>query len=116
VEVGGGTGDAGVVVGDLSSVKVVLDLPDVALRRSRWAEVSNDRRASGRTFTAHVSRIASAADPTTRNFDVEVEIPNGDRLAARHDRVQAIRASRTNATPSFRSPRSSVRRGGSASR
>ena len=34
----------------------------------------------GRTFTARVSRIASQADPTTRNFDVEVSIPNEGRL------------------------------------
>jgi membrane fusion protein (multidrug efflux system) len=34
----------------------------------------------GRSFAARVSRIASLADPSTRNFDVEVEIPNPDRL------------------------------------
>src|SRR5262249_23496412 len=28
---------------------------------------------------ARVSRIAAAADPMTRNFDVEVELPNADR-------------------------------------
>ena len=84
VEVGAftGTGAPALVVGDLSSVKVVLGLPDVALRAvalGQPVEATTDA-LPGRTFTAHVSRIASAADTTTRNFDVEVEIPNGDRL------------------------------------
>jgi RND family efflux transporter MFP subunit len=84
VEVGAftGTGTPAFVVGDLSSVKVVLGLPDVALRAvalGQPVEATTDA-LPGRTFTAHVSRIASAADSTTRNFDVEVEIPNGDRL------------------------------------
>ena len=84
VEVGAfaGPGTPAVVVGDLSAVKVVLGLPDVALRAvtlGQPVETTTDA-LPGRTFTAHVSRIASAADATTRNFDVEVEIPNGDRL------------------------------------
>jgi len=33
-----------------------------------------------RTFQARISRIASAADATTRNFEVEVAIPNRDQL------------------------------------
>ena len=69
------------VLGDVSAVKVVLGLPDVALRSVRLGQpvaVTTDA-LPGRTFTARVSRIAAAADPVTRNFDVEVEIPNGDR-------------------------------------
>ena len=84
VEVGAfaGSGTPAFVVGDLSSVKVVLGLPDVALRAvtlGQPVEATTDA-LPGRTFTAHVNRIASAADSTTRNFDIEVEIPNGDRL------------------------------------
>jgi multidrug efflux system membrane fusion protein len=84
VEVGAFTapGTPAFVVGDLSAVKVVVGLPDVALHAvalGQPVETTTDA-LPGRTFTAHVSRIASAADPTTRNFDVEVEIPNGDRL------------------------------------
>ena len=70
------------VVGDVSAVKVVLGLPDVALRSVTLGQpvaVTTDA-LPGRTFTARVSRIAAAADPVTRNFDVEVEIPNGERL------------------------------------
>ena len=46
-----------------------------------WQEVVVTTDAlPGRTFTAKVSRIAAVADSVTRNFDVEVEIPNPDRL------------------------------------
>jgi RND family efflux transporter MFP subunit len=70
------------VLGDIRSVKVVIGLPDVALQAVKLGQpvaVTTDALA-GRTFTARVSRIASQADPTTRNFDVEVQIPNPDRL------------------------------------
>lgn len=70
------------ILGDVSSVKVVLGLPDVALRSvslGQQVDVTTDA-LPGRTFTARVSRIAAAADPATRNFDVEVEIPNSERL------------------------------------
>lgn len=69
------------VLGDVSAVKVVVGLPDVALRGvtlGKPVTVTTDA-VPGHAFTAHVSRIASAADPVTRNFDIEVEIPNGDR-------------------------------------
>ena len=77
-----GPGMPAFVVGDVSSVKVVLGLPDVALQAVKLGmpvAVITDA-LPGRTFTAHVSRIASSADSITRNFDVEVEIPNADRL------------------------------------
>jgi multidrug efflux system membrane fusion protein len=77
-----GPGTPAFVVGDLSSVKVVLGLPDVALQAVKLGQpvtVTTDA-LPGRTFTAKVSRIASVADPSTRNFDVEVEIRNPDRL------------------------------------
>jgi RND family efflux transporter MFP subunit len=69
------------VVGDVSRIKVVLGLPDVAVTQVKLGQpVSVTTEAlPGRTFTAHVSRIAAAADPVTRNFDVEVEFPNADR-------------------------------------
>ena len=53
-----------------------------------------------------MSRIAAVADPVTRNFDVEVEIPNPDRsLEARHDRLGRA-GGRRPARPSRRSSRS----------
>lgn len=77
-----GPGMPAFVVADVSRVKVVLGLPDVALQSVSVGQpvaVTSDA-LPGRTFKARVSRIASAADPGTRNFDVEVEIPNADRL------------------------------------
>jgi RND family efflux transporter MFP subunit len=77
-----GPGMPAFVVGDVSSVKVVVGLPDVALQAVKLGmpvAVTTDA-LPGRTFTAHVSRIASVADSVTRNFDVEVEIPNADRI------------------------------------
>lgn len=77
-----GPGMPAFVVGDVSSIKVVLGLPDVALHAVKVGlpvAVTTDA-LSGRTFTARVSRIAAVADPATRNFDVEVELPNSDRV------------------------------------
>lgn len=77
-----GPGTPAFVVGDVSRVKVVLGLPDVALQGVKLGQpvvVTTDALA-GRTFPAKVSRIASAADLTTRNFDVEIEVPNPARL------------------------------------
>jgi len=77
-----GPGMPAFIIGDVSSVKVVLGLPDIALNAVKlWQEVVVTTDAlPGRTFTAKVSRIAATADPVTRNFDVEVEIPNHERL------------------------------------
>ncbi len=77
-----GPGMPAFVLGDVGSVKVVLGLPDVALQGVKLGQpvaVTTDA-LPGRNFKARVSRIASVADQTTRNFDVEVEIPNPDRL------------------------------------
>ena len=77
-----GPGSPTFVLGDISRVKVVLGVPDVALRGVKLGQevtVTTDALPR-RTFTARVSRIASAADPVTRNFDVEIEIANADRL------------------------------------
>lgn len=61
-------------------VKIVIGVPDIALRSialGSRVDVTVDACA-GRTFQARVSRIASAADPQTRNFEIEVAIPNPD--------------------------------------
>jgi RND family efflux transporter MFP subunit len=83
VEVGtfAGPGMPAFVVGDMSRIKLVLGVPDVAVTKVQVGQpvsVASDA-LPGRAFTARVSRIAAAADPVTRNFDVEVELANGDR-------------------------------------
>lgn len=63
-------------------VKIVVGIPDTTVRSIKLrqpVEVAIDA-FPGRTFHAQISRIASAADPTTRNFEVEVAIPNREHL------------------------------------
>jgi len=63
-------------------VKIVIGVPDTALRSVKLGqpvEVAVDAFPA-RTFQARISRLSSAADATTRNFEVEVAIPNRDRL------------------------------------
>jgi multidrug efflux system membrane fusion protein len=63
-------------------VKIVVGVPDTAVRAIKVGQpvdVAIDAFPS-RTFHARISRISSAADSTTRNFDVEVAIPNHDHL------------------------------------
>jgi RND family efflux transporter MFP subunit len=63
-------------------VKIIIGVPDTVLRSihlGQPVEVAIDAFPR-RTFHARISRISSAADSTTRNFDVEVAIPNPDHL------------------------------------
>ncbi|MBZ5647700.1 MAG: efflux RND transporter periplasmic adaptor subunit [Acidobacteriia bacterium] len=63
-------------------VKIVIGVPDTSLRLIKLGqpvEVAVDAFPT-RTFQARISRMASAADATTRNFEVEVAIPNRDHL------------------------------------
>jgi RND family efflux transporter MFP subunit len=69
-------------VANTDLVKVVVGVPDTTVRSLKLGqpvEVSVDALPD-RTFHAHISRMASAADPTTRNFEVEVAIPNRDHV------------------------------------
>lgn len=63
-------------------VKIVIGVPDTVLRSVKLGEpvdVAVDAFPT-RTFHARISRMSSAADPVTRNFDVEVAIPNHAHL------------------------------------
>jgi RND family efflux transporter MFP subunit len=64
------------------TVKIRVGVPDTVLRSvklGQQVEVGIDAFPT-RTFHARVSRISSAADAVTRNFDVEIAIPNHDHL------------------------------------
>jgi RND family efflux transporter MFP subunit len=64
------------------SVKIIVGVPDTVVRSVRLGqpvEVGIDAFPT-RTFHARISRMSSAADTTTRNFEVEVAIPNHDHL------------------------------------
>jgi RND family efflux transporter MFP subunit len=64
------------------TVKIVVGVPDTVVRSVKLGqavEVAIDAFPS-RSFHARISRMSSAADTTTRNFDVEVAIPNRGHL------------------------------------
>lgn len=68
------------VVANTDTVKIVVGVPDLVVRSLRLGqpvEVGIDAFPT-KTFHARISRISSAADSATRNFDVEVAIPNSD--------------------------------------
>jgi len=63
-------------------VKIVVGVPDTVVRSVKVGQpvdVAIDAFPT-RTFHARISRMSSAADAITRNFEVEVAIPNHDHL------------------------------------
>ena len=63
-------------------VKIIVGVPDTVVRSIKLGqpiEVAIDAFPT-RTFNARISRMSSAADAVTRNFDVEVAIPNREHL------------------------------------
>jgi RND family efflux transporter MFP subunit len=64
------------------TVKIVVGVPDTVLHSVRLGqpvEVGIDAFPT-RTFHARITRMSSAADAVTRNFEVEISIPNRDHL------------------------------------
>jgi RND family efflux transporter MFP subunit len=64
------------------TVKIIVGVPDTVVRSikvGRSVDVAIDAFPT-RTFHARISRMSSAADAVTRNFEVEVAIPNHDHL------------------------------------
>jgi RND family efflux transporter MFP subunit len=77
-----GPGSPLLSIAKTDTVKIVIGVPDTTVRSLKLGqpvEVSVDAFPN-RTFRARISRMASAADPTTRNFEVEVAIPNRDHM------------------------------------
>ena len=77
-----GPGVPAFAVAKTDTVKIVVGVPDTVLHSVRLGqpvEVGIDAFPT-RTFHARVSRMSSAADTVTRNFEVEVAIPNKDHL------------------------------------
>ena len=84
VELGGfvGPGVPTLSLAKTDTVKLVVGVPDTVVRSIKLGQpvdVAIDAFPT-RTFHARVSRMSSAADPITRNFDIEVAIPNRDHL------------------------------------
>lgn len=63
-------------------VKIIVGVPDFTVRSIKLGQsVDVDIDAfPSRKFPAHISRLASAADPVTKNFDVEIAIANPEHL------------------------------------
>jgi len=76
-----GPGSPVFVLARTDLMKIVIGVPDTALPAVTLGEpVDVTVDAFGdRTFQARISRMASAADPRTGNFEIEVAIPNADR-------------------------------------
>jgi multidrug efflux system membrane fusion protein len=69
-------------IANADTVKIVVGVPDTVVRSIKVGQpvdVAIDAFPT-RTFHARISRMASAADTTTRSFDVEVAMPNHDHL------------------------------------
>ena len=72
-----GSGIPAFVVARTDVVKIVVGVPDTAvqgIKLGQPVDVTVDAFPD-RAFQARISRIASAADSTTRNFEVEVAHP-----------------------------------------
>jgi len=77
-----GPGTPAFSLANTDTVKIVVGVPDTVVRSLKLGQpvqVSVDA-FPGRTFNARISRMASAADSITRNFEIEVAIPNRDHL------------------------------------
>ena len=77
-----GPGTPVLAVANTDIVKITVGVPDTTVQSIRLGEpveVTVDAFPN-RPFAAHISRISSAADPTTKNFDVEVAIANREHL------------------------------------
>ncbi len=77
-----GPGVAAFALAKTDIVKIVVGVPDTVVRSVKVGQpvdVAIDAFPA-RTFHARISRMSSAADTITRNFEVEVAIPNRDHL------------------------------------
>ena len=75
-------GKPGFVLADTSSVKAVFGVPDVTAAKLRTGShlTSVSEALPGIRFEGQITRIAPAADPKSRVFEVEVTIPNPRQL------------------------------------
>jgi len=107
-----GPGSPLFAVANTDTVKIVVGVPDTVVRSVRVGqsvEVAIDAFPA-RTFRARISRMSSAADAVTRNFDVEVAIPNRDHLlkVGMIGSLQLSNMETTNQTPTLLVPLSSI--------
>ena len=77
-----GPGVPAFAIASTDTVKIIVGVPDTVVRSVKLGQpVAVEVDAfPNRAFNARISRVASAADPKTRNFDVEIAIPNREHL------------------------------------
>jgi len=97
-------------------MKIVIGVPDTALPSVTLGEpvdVAVDAFGD-RTFQARISRMASAADTRTGNFEVEVAIPNADHAlkAGMIGSLELKAGGRAGMPTPFRVPLSAIVQGG----
>ena len=75
-------GTVGFIVAEVSSVKLTFAVPDRMLAKLPLGSPVRARLDArpGERFSGMISRVAAAADPATRLFEVEVKIPNVDGM------------------------------------
>ena len=73
-----GPSTAAFVIGDTRMVKVVFGVPDTMIRSCHIGQTIEVATESipDHSFTGTIARIAPAADPKARNFDIELKIDN----------------------------------------
>jgi RND family efflux transporter MFP subunit len=76
------TGTPAFVLADVSSVKAAFGVPDLALQNFKLGDTltMTTDALPGTEFSGHISRVAPAADQSSRVFEVEVTIPNSEGL------------------------------------
>lgn len=114
VEIGSfvGPGQPTFAIASTDTVKIVVGVPDTvvqSIKVGQPVEVAIDAFPM-RSFHARISRMASAADAITRNFDVEVAIPNHDHLlkAGMIGSLQLAAGESANRAPSLLVPLSAI--------
>jgi RND family efflux transporter MFP subunit len=107
-----GSGMPAFVVARTDVVKIVVGVPDTAvpgIKLGQPVDITVDAFGD-RAFEARISRIASAADSTTRNFDVEVAIPNRDHVlkVGMVGSLQLASGAKDSVAACFRAPLSAI--------
>ena len=72
------TGGLCATIIQLETIKLVGFVPETLVDRVEIGALAGARLASGREVTGEVTFISRAADPLTRTFRVDVEVPNKD--------------------------------------
>src|SRR5262245_25152842 len=75
-------GKPGFVIADTKSVKAVFGVPDMTVNKLKLGSSLTVTTESlpGREFRGQISRISPAADAKSRVFEIEVTIPNPEKL------------------------------------